>query len=147
MSGRIHVAVSEAPLSLPDAFTFAEDPAHGAVTSFIGRVRDHNEGRPVLGVSYDVYGALALRTFEKIAQEAAARWSENLRIWLEHFKGRLDIGGLSVVIVVSSPHRSEACQACRYIIEEIKTRSPVWKLEYYADGDSGWVRGHALCRC
>jgi molybdopterin synthase catalytic subunit len=147
MSERIHVAVSEAPLSLLDAFAFAEDQAHGAVASFIGRVRNHNEGRPVLGVSYDVYGALALRTFEKIAREAAERWGENLRIWLEHFKGRLDIGGLSVVIVVSSSHRNEAFLACRYIIEEIKTRSPVWKLEHYTDGDSGWVRGHALCKC
>lgn len=147
MDERIHVALAEAPLSLPAAFAFVEDPAHGAVASFIGRVRDHNEGRVVRGVSYDVHTALALRVFTKIATEARDRWGEGLRIWLEHFKGRLEIGGLSVVIAVSSPHRSEAFLACRYIIEEIKTRSPVWKLEHYSDGESGWVRGHALCKC
>jgi molybdopterin synthase catalytic subunit len=144
MGGRVHVAVSEAPLSCDAALQFLQDPAHGAVSSFIGQVRNLNDGKAVNGISYDVFIPLALRTFETITAEARQRWGTNLNIWLEHYKGRLNVGGLSIVIAVSSPHRDEACQACRFIIEQVKHSSPIWKQEHYVAGDSGWVQGYAL---
>ena len=86
-----------------------------------------------------------LTTFETLAQEARQKWGEKLNVYIEHFKGRLDIGGISILIAVSSPHRDESFKACRFIIEEIKHRAPIWKQEHYLDGDSEWVQGHALC--
>ncbi len=146
MTDGLHCAISTAPLSVEAALRFVSAPGNGAVTSFIGQVRDLNQGRAVRGVSYDVYDALALRGFEQLAAEARERWGGGLCLWLEHFKGRLEVGGVSIVIAVGSPHRDEGFQACRYLIEEIKHRSPIWKQEHYHDGDSAWVQGHALCR-
>lgn len=146
MSGRIHIAILETPLSCDQALTFLDDPAHGALCSFIGRVRNHNLGKQVRGVSYDVFDDLALNTFRTIGAEAQQRWGSTINLWLEHYKGRLEIGGLSIIIAVSAPHRDEAFQACRFIIESVKHRSPIWKQEHYINGDSDWVKGHALCQ-
>jgi molybdopterin synthase catalytic subunit len=145
MSDRIHVAIATQALSVQDAMVFVADPAHGAADVFVGAVRNHNLGKPVRGVSYDVFDALCLTVFEAIARSAQQHWGDDLKIYIEHFKGRLDIGGLSVVIAVSSKHREESFAACRYVIEAIKHQAPVWKQEHYVDGDSDWVKGHVLC--
>lgn len=145
MSGHNYFNVSTEPLSTESAVKFVADDAHGAADVFIGTVRNHNLGKPVKGVSYDVFDELTLKTFEELADESRLRWGDKLNIYIEHYKGRLDIGGISILIAVSSPHRDESFRACRYIIEEIKHRSPIWKQEHYLDGDSEWVQGHALC--
>jgi molybdopterin synthase catalytic subunit len=145
MSGHDYFNVSTEPLSTESAVKFVADDAHGAADVFIGTVRNHNLGKPVKGVSYDVFDELTLKTFEELADESRLRWGDKLNIYIEHYKGRLDIGGISILIAVSSPHRDESFRACRYIIEEIKHRSPIWKQEHYLDGDSEWVQGHALC--
>jgi molybdopterin synthase catalytic subunit len=146
MPGRIHISIAETPISCDQALAFLDEPAHGAVCSFIGRVRDHNLGKQVRSVSYDVFDELALNTFQAIAAEAQQRWGDGLNIWLEHYKGRLGIGGISIMIAVSSPHRDEAFHVCRFVIESVKHRSPIWKQEHYVNGDSDWVKGHALCQ-
>lgn len=145
MGGRNHLAVSTSPISTEAAINFVADDAHGAADMFVGTVRNHNLGKPVKGVSYDVFDELTLQTFNELATEARQKWGEKLNIYIEHYKGRLDIGGISILIAVSSPHRDESFKACRFIIEEIKHRSPIWKQEHYVDGDSEWVQGHALC--
>lgn len=141
----IFFAVRETPLSIEDAVAFVNAPENGAMSMFVGRVRNHNLGRTVKAVSYDAFDALAYNVFREICEEAVARFDKRLRCYIEHYKGRLEIGGLSVVIAAGSPHRDEAFKACRYLIEEIKTRAPIWKQEHYVDGDSQWVQGHALC--
>ncbi len=146
MADGIHCAISGEALSVEAALRFVAGPGNGAVTSFVGQVRDLNQGRAVRGVSYDVYDALALRGFLQLTGEARARWGDGLSLWLEHFKGRLAVGGISIVIAVGSPQRDNRFQACRFLIEEIKHRAPIWKQEHYHDGDSAWVQGHALCR-
>jgi len=133
------------PLSAQDGLEFVTRPPNGAETIFVGTVRHFNQGKDVLGVSYDVFDALAKKSFEDITQEAQTKWGADLDIYVVHGKGRLDIGGVSIVIAVGSPHRDEAFKACRYVIEQIKHRSPVWKLEHYADGDSEWTQGCELC--
>lgn len=127
------------------ALEFVSDDANGAANLFLGAVRNHNHGNEVLGVSYDVHDKLAINNFRKICEEAIEKWGERLKLYVVHTKGRLDIGDLSIVIAVGSPHRDESFQACRYVIEEIKKRSPVWKLEHYTSGDSEWTKGCELC--
>lgn len=145
MAGRIHSAVSTGTLNVVDALDFVADPACGAVATFVGAVRQTNLGRDVVGVSYDVFDVLAENILRDIA-ETAAKADPAMNVYLVHHKGRLEVGGISIVIAVSSPHRSEAFTACRTIIEDVKHRAPVWKQEHYVDGDSDWVQGHALCQ-
>lgn len=143
--GKIFVSIETSTLDPKTAIDFVSDPAHGAMDVFVGMVRDHNLGKKVNGVSYDVFEPLALQILRDLCQLAQNRFGSELNIYLVHFKGRLDIGGISVIIAVSSPHRDESFQACRYLIEELKQQAPIWKQEHYAHGDSEWVKGHALC--
>ena len=145
MEENIKIIVSDKKLDIEQAFLFSNSPEHGACNSFIGRIRNENLGRDVLGVSYDVCEPLAQNILEKLCGEVLQKWGKNLKIYIAHFKGRLNIGEVSIIISVSSPHRDESFKACRFIIEEIKHRAPIWKQEHYVDGDSEWVQGHALC--
>lgn len=138
--------VSATPLDAEAALAHCSAPGHGAADLFIGRVRDLNQGRDVRAVSYDLHAVLCRRVFEAICQEARERWGETLRLWLAHRHGRLDVGEASVIAAASSPHRDEAFRACRYLVEQMKHRAPIWKQEHYVDGDSEWVQGHALCQ-
>lgn len=146
MAGRIFVDVSEAPLNLQDAHDFVAEPGHGAVNSFVGVVRDTNLGKNVEGVSYDVFVPLARQSFQEICESVKERFAGKINIYLTHFKGRLPVGGASVIIMVSTPHRAESFEACRMIIEDLKHKAPIWKKEHYVDGDSEWVKGHSLCQ-
>ncbi|HMB39253.1 MAG TPA: molybdenum cofactor biosynthesis protein MoaE [Wenzhouxiangellaceae bacterium] len=141
----MHLAVTDRPLDGNSALEFCSAPGHGAVDLFIGRVRDFNQGRSVVGVSYDLHAALCRNVFAEIAAEALDRWGRETRLWLTHRSGRLDVGEASVVAAASSRHRDEAFKACRYLVEQMKHRAPIWKQEHYVDGDSEWVKGHALC--
>ena len=145
MSGRDFLNITTNTIEPQAAITFVAEATQGAADFFIGTVRDHNLGRSVRGVSYDVFEELGLNVFKELATEARQRWGEKLNIYIEHYKGRLDVGGISILIAVSSPHRDESFKACRYLLEEIKHRAPIWKQEHYLDGDSQWVQGHALC--
>ena len=122
-----------------DAFRMAqEDPSCGAYVQFDGWVRDHNEGQPVLRLEYEVYEPLAVKEGERIIAEAIERFGVT-RVGAVHRDGLMEIGEAAVVVGVSSSHRDEAFQACRYIIDEIKVRLPIWKKEHYADGRAEWV--------
>ena len=142
----IHTAISTKLLNIHNACEFVEDGGHGAVSLFVGRVRNLNCGKVVNGVSYDVFTPFAIRTFQSISAEVHAKWGHELKIFIEHFCGRLEVGGISVLIAVSSPHRDEAFQANRFIIESIKKQASIWKQEHYVNGNSEWVQGHALCQ-
>ena len=102
-------------------------------------------GRRVVAVSYDVFEPLALSAFREICEKAREKWGKELRIFLVHRKGTLEIGEIAVAIGVSSAHRDEAYQASRFIIEEVKHKAPIWKKEHYERGESEWVQGHSLC--
>jgi molybdopterin synthase catalytic subunit len=115
----------------------AED---GAVLLFLGVVRNHNEGRGVVGIRYDAYAAMAEKVLADIAGEAAVRLGTD-RIAVVHRIGELGVGETSTAIAVSSPHRAEAFDTARYIIEEIKRRLPVWKEERYLEGEARWLDG------
>lgn len=138
------VGVSEENLDPAVAAAFVMDTGHGAQTSFVGVVRDLNQGKEVDGVSYDCFVPLTENIFKNLCLEAEQRWGK-MKIYCWHYKGRLDVEGISIIISVSTPHRDESFQACRFMIEEIKHRAPIWKKEHYTDGDSEWTEGCELC--
>ena len=117
-------------------------PEDGAVALFMGTVRNGNEGRAVGGMEYEGYAEMAREQLAAIVAEASARAGTG-RIAAVHRLGELAIGEVSVVIAVSTPHRAEAFDAARYVIEEIKKRLPVWKRERYLDGGTEWLDGRA----
>jgi molybdopterin synthase catalytic subunit len=133
-------AITREPIDADALRQTLEDDAAGAVLCFEGRVRNHSEGQVVLGLDYDAYDALAVREGERILAEARARF-DILRAACVHRAGSLGIGDCAVWIGVASAHRAAAFDACRYIIDEVKLRVPVWKKEAFASGESGWVHG------
>ena len=114
------------------------DPAAGAYCGFEGWVRNLNEGQTVLRLEYEAYAPLAISEGEKIIAEARQQFP-HLHAYCVHREGLLEIGDCAVWVGVCSPHRDEAFQACRYIIDQVKVRLPIWKKEHYVDGNSGWV--------
>lgn len=114
------------------------DPACGGYAAFEGWVRDNHEGEHVRHLEYEAFEALAVREGERIVAEAIARFSVRHAACV-HRVGDLSVGELAVWVGVSAPHRDEAFRACRYIIDEVKQRVPIWKKEHYVSGDSGWV--------
>jgi molybdopterin synthase catalytic subunit len=114
------------------------DPACGGYAAFEGWVRDNNEGEHVRHLEYEAFEALAVREGERIVAEAIARFGV-VHAACVHRVGDLGVGELAVWVGVSAPHRDEAFRACRYIIDEVKHRVPIWKKEHYVSGDSGWV--------
>jgi len=136
------LAIGPAVLALePLVSAIAEesDGRDGAVVTFFGLVRNHNQGRNVQYLEYEAYAPLALKTFARIAAETNGRWP-GVRVALHHRTGRLEIGEASVAIVAASPHRGDAYAACRYVIERVKQIAPVWKREYF-DGGDVWIEG------
>lgn len=124
---------------LPDELSRElRDPAAGAYASFEGWIRNHNEGMPVVRLEYEAYPPLCGSEGERILAEARSRW-KILHAHCVHRSGLLEIGDCAVWVGVSSAHRDEAFHACRYIIDQVKQRLPIWKKEHYANGDSGWV--------
>jgi molybdopterin synthase catalytic subunit len=114
------------------------DAAAGAYTSFEGWIRNVNEGKQVLRLEYESYEPLAITEGQQVIDEAIAKFSV-LNARCVHRVGLLEIGECAVWVGVSSGHRDEAFKACRFIIDEIKVRLPIWKKEHYVDGNSGWV--------
>jgi molybdopterin synthase catalytic subunit len=113
------------------------DDSHGAVATFTGVVRDHHEGRPVERLEYTAYPEMAESVAADILAEAVRRWP--VRVALRHRTGVLAIGDVAVAVAAGGAHRAEAFEACRWVIEEVKVRLPVWKREHYADGSVAWV--------
>jgi len=136
----MYTAITSDPITAETVLRRVVDDGDGAVCVFLGVVRDHNEGRSVRGVAYSAYREMAERVLAEIAAEAAERAGSD-RVAVVHRTGELAVGEASVAIAVSSPHRAEAFDACRYVIEEIKKRLPVWKQERYVDGDEAWLDG------
>jgi molybdopterin synthase catalytic subunit len=131
-------AISDTRIAVDELRDQVMNPGSGGVCVFEGWVRNQNEGRSVERLEYEVYAPLAIIEGEKVIAEAKQRFPF-LEARCVHRSGLLEIGDCAVWVGVSAPHRDEAFKACRYIIDEIKVRLPIWKKEHYVDGDSGWV--------
>jgi len=120
--------------------------AFGALDLFIGKVREFNQNRDVVGVEYEIFAPLAQKTLEELCAKVRTSVDKNLDVIIVHRFGYLKVGEISILICVGSKHRNEAFVACRELIEQIKHHVPIWKQEHYIDGKSEWVKGHALCQ-
>ncbi len=132
--------VTADPIDTSRLLTRVGDPQDGAVALFLGIVRNHNDSRPVTGMDYEGYAEMAREQLAAIVREAAERAGSD-RIAAVHRLGTLAVGEVSVAIAASTPHRAEAFEAARYVIEEIKKRLPVWKREHYLDSGAEWLDG------
>jgi molybdopterin synthase catalytic subunit len=125
------------PIDLGRLVEQVESPSRGGIACFLGTVRNHHDGREVLRLDYSAYTSMAEAECARIVAEAESRW--RVAVALLHRVGQLAIGDVAVAIAVASAHRDEAFVACRYVIEELKRRVPIWKRELYADGSVAWV--------
>ena len=115
------------------------DPTVGGVVSFEGRVRNHNENKAVTSLEYEVYPQLALTEGQKILTEALNKF-DITNAFCVHREGHLQIGEMAVWVIATAAHREEAFHACQYIIDEVKSRVPIWKKEHYLNEPAIWVR-------
>jgi len=131
-------AVSNAPIDVAAAKKAVADKSCGALVVFEGWIRDHNEGQDVERLEYEVYRPVAEKEGGRIIDEALERYAVSHAVCI-HREGLLELGEIAVIVCVSSPHRGAAFDACRYIIDQTKTRLPIWKKEHYVTGISEWV--------
>lgn len=131
------------PLDPASLRTRLLDSHAGALASFEGWVRDHSEGRDVSGLRYEAYDALALAEGKRVLQEACDRFSI-IHACCVHRTGTLVVGDLAVWIGVCAAHRDAAFDACRYVIDQVKSRVPIWKQEDYVLGDTTWLHPHSV---
>jgi molybdopterin synthase catalytic subunit len=125
------------PIELSPLIARVQSPSRGGMAMFLGQVRDHHDGRAVTRLEYSAYGPMAEAECAHIVAEAERRW--NVAVALAHRIGALAIGDLAVAVIAASAHRGDAFAACRFVIEEVKLRVPIWKREHYADGTVTWV--------
>ena len=132
-------AITTAVLDLEGLVSLVSASGVGAAVSFLGLVRDHNQGRRVVHLVYEAYEPLAERALGRIIDEARNQWP-SATLAIHHRIGKLEIGEASVAIAAASAHRADAFAACRYAIERIKQIAPIWKHEYF-DGGDVWIEG------
>ena len=125
------------PIDLAALAASVSAPDHGAVATFSGLVRNHHRGRAVVSLGYSAYEPMAERICSDLVDEVHQRW--DVQVALQHRLGDLQIGDVAVGIAVSAQHRNTAFEACRWLIDELKSRVPIWKRERYADGSDAWV--------
>jgi len=138
------VKTEEEKISSEEAKKFILSEKNGAESIFIGRVRNENSGKKVTAVTYDAHDKAVIKSFQSICNDAKSKFDKSASIFLEHAKGYVPVGEISILIAVSSGHRDEAFKICRYILEEIKHKSPIWKKEHYIEGNEEWLPGHSL---
>ena len=135
------VDIKEKKLSIKEAENFISSSDFGASIFFSGTVRNQNNDKSVVGITYDSHDELVIKSFEEIFNESDKKLSvKNKAVFIEHAKGYLNLGEISIIIAVACKHRDEAYVLSRYIIEEIKKRSPIWKKDHYSDNESNWLK-------
>ena len=128
-----------------NAEKFIKDSKFGASIYFLGTVRNINDDKKVTGITYDSHDEMVIKSFEEIYNEADQKLDiKDKAVFIEHAKGYLNLGEISIIIAVACKHRDQAYVLSRYIIEEIKKRSPIWKKEHYENEESEWLKGNPI---
>ena len=139
------VDIKNDKIAINKAEDFISSSKFGASIFFTGTVRDVNENKKVIGITYDAHDKLVIKSFKEIYQEASEKLKiEDKAVFIEHTKGYLNLGDISILIAVACKHRDQAYVLSRYIIEEIKKRSPIWKKEHYEDHTTEWLKGKSI---
>lgn len=131
------IQVSDKLPSLQECYDFVNDPACGAVSTFVGTTRDHFKGKNVVKLSYEGYVPMAEKELKQLCDDAVGKFSVK-KIAAVHVLGDCPVGQASVVLACSSPHRRDSLKCCEYLIDELKARVPIWKREVYEGDDSVW---------
>ena len=127
------------------AEAFIKSSSYGASIIFNGTVRNINENKEVIGMTYDSHDELVIKSFEEIYKETREKLKIiDKAVFIEHIKGYVGLGETSIIIAVACKHRNQAYVLSRYIIEEIKKRSPIWKKEHYKNEQSEWLKGNPI---
>ena len=132
-------------LSISKAENFISSSKFGASIFFTGTVRDQNNNKTVTGITYDSHDELVIKSFEEIYNKVDKKLNiKDKAVFIEHIKGYLKLGEISIIIAVACKHREQTYVLSRYIIEEIKKRSPIWKKEHYTNDESAWLKGNPI---
>ena len=140
MEDKIFIKLIEGELSLDECYQFVQDDSCGGLALFVGTVRNHTKGKEVLKLEFSAYEPMAVKEMNLIALKAIDMFKIE-KIAIHHVVGNLDIGEVPVIIAVSSAHREAAFQACQFAIDTLKETVPIWKKEFFEDGDI-WVNAH-----
>ena len=139
------VRITTRPIDPVKVMESVQDDSAGGTVLFLGTVRNVNEGEAVTGLRYEVYEAMAEKKLKEIEERVMRRWPVK-KLAMVHRYGDLEVGEVSVAVAVSSEHRGDAFDACRYAIDTIKTSLPLWKKEKLKGGKEGWVKGKKIQR-
>ena len=139
------IDTEKAKIEISNAEKFIASSKFGASIFFTGTVRDFNENKKVTGITYDSHDVMVIKSFKEIYEETEKKLSiKDKAVYIEHVKGYVKLGEMSIIIAVACKHRDQAYVLSRYIIEEIKKRSPIWKKEHYENEDSKWLKGNPI---
>lgn len=136
----IDIQLTDAPLSLDACYQYVLSDDAGGIVTFVGTVRNQTKGKRVLRLEFEAYAPMAIKEMQKIAEEAVRRWPV-LKISIHHRVGVLAIGEVPVIIAVACAHRKAAFEACEFAIDTLKETVPIWKKEFFEDGEV-WVAAH-----
>ncbi|GAA4908546.1 molybdenum cofactor biosynthesis protein MoaE [Mucilaginibacter defluvii] len=139
-SSPINILITDEPLDVTNCSQWVMTPESGGIDVFIGTVRNATKGKTVLRLEFEAYQTMAIREIEKIAAAAFEQWPLQ-KVLIHHRTGVLQVGEIPVTIAVSAAHRDAAFTACRYIIDTLKQTVPIWKKEFFEDGEV-WVAAH-----
>jgi len=139
------IDIKKRKISLTEAEKFISSSDYGASIYFTGTVRNQNNNKSVIGITYDSHDDLVLKSFKEIYEETDKKLNiQKKAIFIEHAKGYLNLGEISIIIAIACKHRDQAYILSRYVIEEIKKRSPIWKKEHYTNNQSDWLKGNPI---
>ena len=139
------IEIKKEKIKISNAEKFIASSKFGASIFFLGTVRDVNENKKVIGITYDSHDKLVIKSFEEIYKEVNEKLNiKDKAVFIEHIKGYVGLGEVSIIIAVGCKHRDQAYILSRYIIEEIKKKSPIWKKEHYENKDSEWLKGNPI---
>ena len=140
MKDKIDIKISEQPLQQEQCYDFVSDDSCGGICVFVGTVRNHTKKKQVLRLDFSSYTPMAVKEMKKIAEQCLSDF-DIFKISMHHAIGKLQIGDIPVVIAVSASHRGDAFSACQFAIDRLKETVPIWKKEYFEDGEV-WVNAH-----
>ena len=136
---------SKEKIDILKAEKFLSSSNFGAIIYFVGTVRDLNENKKVTGITYDSRDTMVIKSFEEIYKESETKLKiKDKAVFIEHVKGYVDVKEKSIIIGAACKHRDEAYNLSRFIIEEVKKKSPIWKKEHYANEESEWLKGASI---
>ena len=139
------INIKKEKIDISKAQKFIKSTTYGASIIFTGTVRNINKNKEVIGMTYDSHDELVLKSFEEIYKEVGEKLKiRDKAVFIEHIKGFVELGETSIIIAVACKHRDQAYVLSRYIIEEVKKRSPIWKKEYYKNEESEWLKGNPI---